>query len=651
MAVTPAAKNPNTFASSNLAGGSSATGAVMGLPQNQPLGSAGHPAAPPDAPLPSGPAGFDNYFNSPQQSAAPQNNDAVIQQMYAQQASNAQAGTQALMAPPTPQLQYAVSADDKNVLIGGKTYDIDSNPTAVWNAVNSPDGQQSATAAPPGYKLVPAKMVSGYLQSINRGGLSSAYQGVKELATRAPGALLNTAGEAANWAGADTIGEGLRSAGAATDQFTGADQVPDTLGRGTVGKWFVNSMAEAAPMLPIMAASLALPEAALPRALQILGDAGLNLGLFGGAAAQQKKESLVQQGVAPEEANKAGWVDFFTQGGGLMAMGHLGKVASSGTYGAAQQVVAKLQQAVGKGAMTAEQAAAAVTNPAYFARMVANGAGNIGVQGGVMSGMDAASAASNNAYGGQHQDVGDAALSGLGSGLSFGAILSPLAGIHSLKDSSRRSALGDALSTPDQQIDMLGLSKGIAATRAVQPEVGALSGQPEAAEWVQQKRNSMGVAADANQFAKQAGMDNFGSQGVPQPNYPVDDFGNTLNPAAAGTPPAPPPEAPKGKKSQPPVDPNAPPPPPGNQPPGTPPGAGPAAPTADQERADLAREDALNAVGIPKKNKPARDKAVAAIDAGINLESPEAETLVKALKAGKLVLADAVEADGKFFQR
>jgi hypothetical protein len=188
----------------------------MGLPQNQALGSAGQPPAQASMPqLPTGPAGFDNYFNSPQQAVSgPPNNDAVIQQMYAQQAGQAQANTQALMAPAAPQLQYAVSADDKNVLIGGKTYDIDSNPTAVWNAVNSSEGQQGASAAPPGYKLVPAKMVANYLQSVNHGMFSNAYQGAKELVTRAPGALLNTAGDAAKWAGADTVGQGLNNSGA-----------------------------------------------------------------------------------------------------------------------------------------------------------------------------------------------------------------------------------------------------------------------------------------------------------------------------------------------------------------------------------------------------------------------------------------------------
>jgi len=645
MAVTPAAKNPDTFASSNLAGGNSATGAVMGLPQNQPLGSAGQPPAQSSMPqLPTGPSGFDNYFNSPQQ-AAPQNNDTVIQQMYAQQAGNAQANTQALLQPQASQPSYAVSADDKSILIGGKSYDIDSNPTAVWNAVNSPDGQQSATTAPPGYKLVPAKLVSGYLQNINHGTLSNAYQGVKELATRAPGAFLNTAGDAAQWAGADTVGQGLNNAGAAVDRFTGADQVPDTLGRGPVGSWFVQTMADAAPMLPIMAASLALPETALPRAFQILGDVGLNMGLFGGQAAQQKKESLLQQGVAPDQANQAGWVDFFTQGGGLMAMGHLGKVASSGTYGAAQQVVAKLQQAVGKGAMTAEQAAAAVTNPAYFARMLANGAGNIGVQGGVMSGMAGASAASNNAYGGQQQDVGDAMLHGLGAGLSFGAVLSPLAGIHSVQDSTRRSALGDALATPDQQIDLLQAVKMDKAAKDIQPEVGALAGKNAAAQYTAdtQARSTNAYADNmiAAERAARGETPGFGGQ-APAAQAPAPDASRQADVEAAwpAQPEAPVALTPKGKKGQPPVDPNAPPPPPGNPPPGAPPGAEPAAPTADQERAELVREDALNAVGIPKKNKPARDKAAAAMDAGINLESPEAETLVKALKAGKMALAD-----------
>jgi hypothetical protein len=639
MAVTPAAKNPDTFASSNLTGGNSATGAVMGLPQNQALGSAGQPPAQASMPqLPTGPAGFDNYFNSPQQAVSgPPNNDAVIQQMYAQQAGQAQANTQALMAPAAPQLQYAVSADDKNVLIGGKTYDIDSNPTAVWNAVNSPEGQQSATEAPPGYKLVPAKMVANYLQSVDHGMFSNAYQGAKELVTRAPGALLNTAGDAAKWAGADTVGQGLNSAGAAVDQFTGADQVPDTLGRGTVGSWFVQSMADAAPMLPIMAASLALPETALPRAFQILGDAGLNLGLFGGQAAQQKKESLIQQGVAPDQANKAGWADFFTQGGGLMAMGQLGKVASSGTYGAAQQVVAKLQQAVGKGAMTAEQAAAAVTNPAYFARMLTNGAGNIGVQGATMAGMGAASAASNNAYGGEHQDVGDAALHGLGSGLSFGAILSPLAAFHSIGDSGRRAALQSALADAKTPVDLLQLDRGVTAAKQVQPEVAALAGEQPAQQWrndLQSTGNQTLMDNNARAWqAKQAAAAKAAEDAKTKPAVPPVD---PSAPPPSGPPPTPPGAGP--------VNPIAPPP---SGPPPTPPGAGPvnpiapAGPTAEQERAELAQEDALNAVGIPKKNKVARAKALDAMAQGVNLESPEAETLVKALKSGKLALADA----------
>lgn len=518
MAVTPAAKDPNSFASSNIDGGKAEMAMWGGNPSPQM----------PGGPQPSA-ASAQAAFNSPQSlvlanaqqpSAQPQiaaqqdwiaHNQAMLQQM----AAGAQ---QQQPAQPT----YGIGPNNE-LQIGDQVIPMGDNPTMAAQALKSPAAQQSVTSFKPGFRPIAASDVSQYLGGIQRGGFNSAWQGVKELASRVPGAAMGMAGDAAKWAGLEGVGTALKHGGEGWDWATGADQPVDTLGRGPIGTWFVNTMAEAAPMIPILAATVALPETALPKAFAYLGDAALNFGLFGGQAAQQKKESLMQQGVSPEEATKAGWVDFFTQGGGMMAMGLAGKAATTGTYGAAQQVVSKLQQAVGKGAITAEQAAQAVTNPAYFARLAANQAGNIGVQGAAMAGMGAASAASNNAYGGQHQDVGDAALSGLGSGLSLGVLMSPLGALHQFQDSSRRAALRDALNTPTQTVDMLGLSKVMKASREVEPQVARLTTPDAAAQWGEKLRTDMGNAADANQFAHDTaavqGVEDYGSM-LPAPEAP-----------------------------------------------------------------------------------------------------------------------------------
>jgi len=593
MAMNPAAKDPNAFASTGLSGGG-ASNAILGVPQNPNMPRGPQPASNPQTPLAqANDAAFGpGYWNTISANggsglAAPDyasqiaaHNDAMIQQMQ----------SQAQQPQQTPQLYYGVGPNNE-LQVGDQVVPMGDNPTSAAQAIQQNPGVGiTQSTLKPGFRPVAASDINEYLSGIQHGTLSDLYQGGKELAIRTPGALLGSLGAASKWAGADTVGAGLQGMGQSVDQMTGADQPVDTLGRGAVGKWFVNNMAGAAQMVPFIAQSFLMPETAVPKALSILGDVALNFGLFGSQAAQEKKESLIAQGVDPAQANKAGWVDFFSTGGGMMAMGHASHAALDGTYSGAQQIVAKLKQAVGKGAMTAEEAAAAVTNPALLARTAANLAGSTAVQGAAMSGMAGASAASNNAYGGQHQDVGDAMASGLGTGLSLGVLTSPLGAVHTWQDSGRRRALGEALNTPSEQVDLLNALKQQQAAKTITPEVGALAGAKPAQDWAQGVTAKAFNAADSNQFrADQAAQAQAQPESFSQPYTP--------------------PEA-------------------------------PAAPAAPQENAAaqlhaVKVDDTLKALGVGRKaQKAVRAVAEDAVASGIDLESPQADTLVKLLKKG-----------------
>ena len=611
MAMSPAAKDPNSFASSNLSGGNSATGAILGIPQDP-----NTPRGPQPTALPQGaPGGVPNFFASASGGQAPQPQGLQVPGMdqYNQvTAQNQQVIAQMFQPKADEAPQYGIGPNGE-LQVGDQVVPMQDNPTMAAQAVASPAGKQSVTAFKPGFQPVDSRDVQQYLSGISHGIGSNLYQGAKEFLSRAPGAAIGMGADAAKWAGLEGVGAGLQGAADWTNKATGADHPVDTLGRGTVGSWFVNNAADAAVMLPIIATSMAIPEMAIPRAMAYLGDAALNFGLFGSQAAQQKKESLIAQGVDPAQANKAGWVDFFTQGGGMMAMGAGGRAAGN-TYGAAQQIVSKLQQAVGKGAMTAEEAAAAVTNPALLARSAANIAGNIGVQGAAMGAMSGASAASNNAYGGQNQDIGGAVAHGVGAGLSLGALMSPLGLAHQMGDSARRAQLGRDLNTPTQEVDLLNAVKMDQAAKAIQPEMSGLIGKERAAGFTADTQAKSTDAYSDNMIAAERAARNetpgFGGQ-APVGAAVAPDAARQADVEAAFPPLTP--EQLAAQKT-----------------------AADATKTqakADKERSDLAATNALIELGVAQPKGKDVSTMADILASGVDLSAPESATLRDALLA------------------
>ncbi len=476
MAMNPAAKDANAFASSNLSGGG-ADNAILGVPQNpampqgpQPTQAATPMAAQNNASF--GPRFWDTVSGTggsptPDYAAqVAQHNDQMIQQMQA--ASQPPAGV--------PQTYYGIGPNGE-VQIGDQVLPGD-NLTALDQAMRSPLGQQSINSQTikPGFRPVSAQEVSQYVaqQAQQRGIGHTIGQVARNATVGAPGALAGLAGRAIQAFTGGDYGAGLRQWG--EDYANSTDTaVPDTLGHGPVSSALISNANQVAPIAVTAAANAAGgPES--PWALA--ADTGM-AGLFGGASAQDAKEEALAHGASSDAANTAAVKEFFTTGAIMGAMGPLGRFARVGGYNS----VARLQQAVKGGAMSADQAAAIVTKPAFTARFLSGQALDTGVQAGLMGGQQMASNAIYNSATGDNRDltqgVGDAML----GGAAFSALTSPIAAAHQFKDSARRAELGQALNTPTQQVDLLNAVRIDQAAKAIQPEMGSLIGSDVAKQY------------------------------------------------------------------------------------------------------------------------------------------------------------------------
>jgi len=215
---------------------------------------------------------------------------------------------------------------------------------------------------------------------------------------------------------------------------------------------------------------------------------------------------------------------------------------------------------------------------------------------------------------GQQQDVLGAGLEGAESGLYNTAMMAPLGAYHQWGDSGRRSALGRDLNSPLNPVDMFDAARTAVgrdnAAAAIQPEVSGLTSKDKADAWqkgvVDKSLNDLVDTMQAKDRAEYDAVTNAKPE-APKPSVTTTQeqynqlFGKDSEHA---------------KQSA----------------------AAPAT-TAEQEAADLAAQDAIKAVGIGRKNKQGQEMARQAIALGIDLESADAEKLVRALKSSKFALA------------
>jgi hypothetical protein len=532
--MTPAAKDPNSFASSNLSGGNSATGAILGIPQDPAA-----PRGPQPTAIPQGmPGGVPNFFASASGGQAPQ--PQVPQVPGGDQFDATHAQNQAVIAqmfqPKAPTEPTYGLGPNGELQVGDQVVPMQDNPTMAANLIQTAGSQP--TQLKPGFTPVRASEINSYLANLNR----STWDATKEVGKQFAGGVvaggLDTAGRAAQWAGADNAGQGLINAGKSADQFLGTDQPADTWNRGTLAKGFINNARPVGLALPVAGANLGLTAAGMPGAAAAL-DIAVVAPLFGAADAQSTQERVLQAGGSPEDAQKAGWEQFFVSGGTQAALGAVGgKLMAGGGY----TLVTKLKQAVTGGAMTAEQAAQVVTNPAMLKRFAANEGINMGAQSAGMAGQSAGSAAIYNANtpdSAQKENVGEAALGGAGAGLYMGAMMAPMSAYHQWGDSGRRADMGRALNTPTEQVDLLDALRQQKTANSMVPEVGSLTSKPQAQEWAKGVGEKAFNTADGNQFAadtrsQQAAQDAYDAAQVP--TAVPGQAAATKTPTAAGKP-------------------------------------------------------------------------------------------------------------------
>ena len=284
MAVNPAAKDPNSFASTTMNGGAAST-AILGVPQNPAMPKGPQPQGDPNAGS-FGPQYWNTMSGTPPGGAQQPDYAAQVAAHNAQMLETMQA-QYAPQQTQNTQTIYGLGPNNE-LQVGGTVVPMGDNPTMAAQLMQSPQAQQSITqqTLKPGFRPVTASDVSQYLSGINPG----TWHGVKEVGKQfAGGALaggLDTAGKAATWAGASGVGQSLQNAGAATDRFLGTDQPADTLGHGTVASGFINNARAAGLAVPVMAANVGLTAAGMPGAAAALGrsfrDAGPVVGLWEG---------------------------------------------------------------------------------------------------------------------------------------------------------------------------------------------------------------------------------------------------------------------------------------------------------------------------------------------------------------------------------
>jgi len=624
MAVNPAAKDPNSYASSTLSGGNSATGAILGVPQDP-----NTPRGPQPTALPQGmPGGVPNFFASASggQTAQPQGLSVPGMDAYSQVTQQNQQVIAQMFQPKadaTP--QYGLGPNGE-LQVGDTVVPMKDNPTMAAQLLQTP-AAKGPTNLRPGFQPVDASEVQNYLQNLNRSTWDATKEVGKQFAGGVVGGGLDVAGRAAQWAGAPNVGAGLIGAGQAADRFLGTDQPADTLNRGTLAKGFIGNARAAGMAIPVAAANLGLTAAGMPGAAAVL-DIGVVAPLFGAADAQQTHDQILQAGGSPEQAQSAGWKQFFISGGTQAALGAIGgRVMAGGGYTA----VTKLKQAVSGGAMTADQAAQIVTNPAMLKRFAANEGINLGVQSAGMAGQGAASAALYNAStpeGTPQRDVGEAGLEGAGAGLYMGAMMAPMGAYHQWGDSARRADLGRALNTPTTQVDLLNAVKMDQAAKAIQPEMGGLIGKPGAEQYT---KDTMARSTDAysdNLIAAEKAARNetpgFGGQ-APAGIAPAPDAGRQADLTAAFPPLTAEQQAAQGEQAK----------------------STKAAAKAQREQHELNATDALIGMGVAQPG--AKDVRIVAdaLAAGIDMADPAAAPFREAVMAKKYSLAKKALADLK----
>jgi hypothetical protein len=485
MAMNPAAKDSNSFASSNLSGGS-ADSAILGIPQNPPMPTGPQPqGAPALTPL----AQQNNQSFGPQYWNTISSAGGTAQPNYADQiaAHNAQMLQQMqaeVQAPQQDQQSYYAVGPNNELQVGNTVVPMGDNPTMAANLIRD-QGNQGVTQANirPGFRPVTPSDVNQYLSSINPSFMNSAA----ELGRRAlGGALIGTmrgAGGAAQQVGLEGLGKEINDTADYAAKTTRFGQPADTLGHGALFNATGNFAESAGSFLPYMiGGEFAAPIRGLQLAVTAAGAVIPSLAM--GHETQQK---LLEAGASPEEASKAGWKTVLAAGVGNAAlMGGGMALTGSGGGNAVSNAINTLQRAVGAKQLTVDQAVAEVTNPAFWSRFGKATAADAGLQAGAMGGQGAAIAnIENNASPTALPDNDPWAkgLEGAASGLAFAGLLSPRGAYHQYGDSARRGQLGETLNIPVHQVDLLNAVKMDQAAKSIEPELGSMVGKPGAQQY------------------------------------------------------------------------------------------------------------------------------------------------------------------------
>lgn len=266
--------------------------------------------------------------------------------------------------------------------------------------------------------------------------------------------LPRMAGQAARWVAEDgsAVDEWGRSVVEDADARAGGWE-PDLQGRGGLASTLIKGGRAIGPMAPAIAASL------IPGG-QFVAPA-VAAGQFGASSAQDTYDKLVNQGVSPEEATRAGWVTGAIQGPAEAAATALGMKA----FAAAKPLF-------GAGAQTTAGVAERLTDTAVF-KPLAKGMGiNLLVQPATEVAQDLGTEFNERSFGAAPEDAWQIAKDSAQGGLGLTLLLGPLAAGSHVRRSQAASQLRAALESPDVavQAQARDLVAAQAAKEGVRPE-------------------------------------------------------------------------------------------------------------------------------------------------------------------------------------
>lgn len=402
----------------------------------------------------------------------------ISQEVLARSRQGVQNAYASLARPAAPQNYYAVNADTKEVLTGAGKFNLGNLTEADAAIKNGALTNPFTGQLPQGFDLVAADDITNYITQTaqNRGFWSAtgevAKQGAAGLLVEMPEML----GSAMKWHGMETAGNAVSKAGEGWKMaFPSLGQTPDTLGRNQfTGEWLIPGARHMAPSLTGVAAAYTTgnPVAA----------AALILPLFGGSQAQATYDKLKSAGASDDSATKAAWANYFIEGAGETAADVMGAKLLSGAGQAFGSAVRSLKGAVQGGKMTAEQAAAMVTDRAFLKHYGADMLANAIVQSGTEYGQGYGEASVENAFSPAGKQVGgnphEAGMAGFKAAGGMSVLMAPLGVPGHVRAARNREALGAAVNDPNRPVDL------IAATDIIREEITPIVGEQAATDWM-----------------------------------------------------------------------------------------------------------------------------------------------------------------------